>query len=157
MSGPRLSSSPKRQLTKLSSPCLDGASQRQRRKPKLNNHPTKYKPDESFGDSLSKIWLTKRALQELDRRNARLPPNHLRQTPCSLKGPSTQGAIAKFENPSLSQSAAEFLNCSSPTTVKDIQHFARHGGPNLSDLRGVRITRFLFMRELTYLDSTGNF
>ncbi|SLM36805.1 hypothetical protein LPUS_06491 [Lasallia pustulata] len=62
----------------------------------------------AFYDSLSKVWLTRRALRELDRRN-------------QLKS-SGRAPVRK----PLRQSSNR----------KDIQRFARHGGPELSDLRG---------------------
>ncbi|KGQ03788.1 hypothetical protein BBAD15_g10979 [Beauveria bassiana D1-5] len=60
-----------------------------------------------FYDDLSKVWLTPRALRELDRRNAARPPLASR--------------------PPVSAS-------SSPSTT--VAQFARHGGPSLCHLRG---------------------
>lgn len=68
----------------------------------------KFTPD-TFYDRLSKIQLTRRALRELDRRNAHLKPQPL---------PTVQPI------------------CSDT----DLGQFARHGGPDLSSLRGVWAT-----------------
>ncbi|KAK0655232.1 hypothetical protein B0T16DRAFT_317809 [Cercophora newfieldiana] len=61
-----------------------------------------YPPE--FWDGLSKIWLTRAALEELDRRTARRPS-------FPPPGPSGQD-------------------------TRELGRFARHGGPDLSDLRG---------------------
>jgi hypothetical protein len=61
-----------------------------------------------FYDSLPRLWLTRRALRELDRRN------QLKSSDCA------QASVRPFY-------------------PKDIQRFARHGGPELSELRGVRL------------------
>ena len=61
-----------------------------------------------FYDSLSKVWLTRRALKELDQRTRQRAP----QRPPSVPRRSD---------------------------LKQIQRFAKHGGPDLRDLRGVRL------------------
>ncbi|PGH23924.1 hypothetical protein AJ80_01986 [Polytolypa hystricis UAMH7299] len=73
-------------------------------------HSQKQSPSKSLWDRLSKVWLTRRALEELNQRTA--------------------------EQPSRSQiyQPKERLN-----KVEDwsrLQRFARHGGPDLCDLRG---------------------
>ena len=65
----------------------------------------------AFYDSLSKIYLTRRALKEHDRRE------------------SHRAEIQRPAQP-LRQSGI-------PTDAKAIKRFARHGGPDLRDLRGV--------------------
>ena len=59
----------------------------------------------AFWDSLSKLWLTRRALREFNRRN---------------------DAAAKAGHYQLDN-----------TRAPSIKRFARHGGPDLGDLRGV--------------------
>ena len=68
----------------------------------------------AFWDNLSKIDLTRRALKELDRRNTRstLKSRRLYYQP---RGPITRSAL------------------------KNIKQIARDGGPDLRDLRGVRV------------------
>lgn len=65
-----------------------------------------------FYDSLTKVWLTRRALKELDRRTSQVSsPQHPVSSP----------------------------QCVYPESfVNKIQRFAKHGGPDLCDLRGVR-------------------
>lgn len=79
--------------------------------------PSNFNPE--FYDRLSKIWLTPRALRELDRRNESLPlskpkPTARLEKPCRAK----LVALAKFGFSELAQ-------------------FAAFGGPDLSDLKGV--------------------
>ena len=66
--------------------------------------------ERKYWDSLSKVWLTPNALWELNRRNALLRANAppIAETPVNLE-----------QRP------------------KNITHFARHGGPDLSDIRKV--------------------
>lgn len=66
----------------------------------------------AFWDNLSQVWLTSNALRELDRRNKQASAN-----------------VA---------SESQFLRPATRNKVKTIQRFARQGGPDLSDLRGVR-------------------
>jgi len=70
-------------------------------------------PPPAFWDSLSKVWLTRRALRELDRRN---------------QSESRAHASAPAPRPDRQFSRR-----------KALQRFARHGGPELGDLRGVRL------------------
>jgi hypothetical protein len=68
------------------------------------HQPSNFPPQ--FWDNLSKVWLTRRALRELDRRNGTQPP----------PGPATPAVY-----------------------TTDRARFARHGGPDLRHLRGVRL------------------
>lgn len=68
-----------------------------------------YPPE--FYDRLSKISLTYRALKELDRRT------RTQHSPCPPASPIRQGL-------------------SRTTTSRELAQFARHGGPDLRDLRG---------------------
>ena len=72
----------------------------------------------AFWDRLSEIWLTKRALRELDRRNSQ--STFLAQSNGSCQS---------------TQDASDYLRCCEPKVLKDIKMFARRGGPDLSDLR----------------------
>jgi hypothetical protein len=67
-----------------------------------------------FYDSLSKVWLTRRALKELDRRT-RQANSPQRPAPPSQRKETSQEETSKQKR------------------------FARHGGPDLRDLRGVRL------------------
>lgn len=75
----------------------------------------KYPPE--FWDRLSNIWLTHRALEELDRRT-------------SLRRPSPP--------PPPVPGLRELARNTAAATARDLARFARHGGPGLSNLRGVR-------------------
>ena len=73
----------------------------------------------SYWNSLSELCLTRRALKELDRRN--------RHT----ASPVTTAIIRR---PWRSREPVALKNCSN-----QIKRFARHGGPDLRNLRGVRL------------------
>jgi hypothetical protein len=92
----------------------------------------------SFWDSLSKIWLTKDALRELDRRNS----TSVVQSASQLAQPSTRPVTRKFlanlrHRRRRAQSANELLHNYTSEALKHIKAFARQGGCDLSDLRGV--------------------
>lgn len=99
---------------------------------KISQHASRTQPPD-FWEDLSKIWLTKDALRELNRRNAKqLSHSSARRVP----RPVTR-AFLKKKRLNTIQSVGDFLqNCASKT-VKDIELFSRHGGPDLSDIRGV--------------------
>lgn len=93
-------------------------------------------PPPAFWDNLSKVWLTRRALEELDRRNAQSAFN---QSPVQPKGkkPRTRSAVRELKHraqPALPNPANRYLDRG------NLQRFARHGGPDLSDLKGVCIS-----------------
>ncbi len=83
----------------------------------------------SYWNSLSELCLTRRALKELDRRN--------RHTVSLVR----TGIIRK---PWRSREPLTLKNCSN-----QIKRFARHGGPDLRDLRGVRLAKVIFRLVLT--------
>ena len=150
---PQLPNPRKRQCPEHS-PQVDRALQplSKREKP---SHPNRGSPPPAeFWDNLSKVWLTKRALRELDRRNTRpapKPPNSLYRRP---HRPATRRILtepSKSRQPT--ESTTNFLCHCAPKCLKDIKLSARHGGPDLSDLRGVRITSHVLVSELTILSS----
>ncbi|GFP53166.1 hypothetical protein TASIC1_0002035000 [Trichoderma asperellum] len=81
------------------------------------HRPSNFPPE--FYDSLSKIWLTPRALRELDRRNENLPQSKTKP-------------VAGFVKPRAAKLAALAKLGSS-----ELVQFAAAGGPDLSDLKGV--------------------
>ena len=134
----QLSNSRKRQRSEQCPLQLNGTSQPLSKKWRLS-HPSGSQPPAAFWDNLSKIWLTKRALRELDRRNTQSAPSpprpSYRRRP---HRPVTRRALAELKNNRRpTQSAADFLCHCAPRWLKDIKLFARHSGPDLSDLRGV--------------------
>ncbi len=104
------------------------------------NHPRGSQPPAEFWDNLSKIWLTERALKELDRRIAQPAPSSHRSQYRRSRGPVTRSAVAKWKN---KEEYWESLRHYSAEPSRDIELLARHGGLDLSDLRGVRVARFL--------------
>jgi hypothetical protein len=119
---------------------LNGTSQPQLKRQKLNHPTTGSQPPTAFWDSLSKIWLTKGALRELNRRNTQSASNQPR---LQCRQPVTRNFLAKLKrNRRIVQSASHFLRHCEPGILKDVKRFARNGGPDLSDLKGVSITRY---------------
>jgi hypothetical protein len=123
------------------------ASKRQKRSYHFNGS----QPPPAFRDNLSKTWLTKVALRELDRRNAQTiikSPRSPYQRPVTRTFPAEwkrnrqpTHSVDDYHQPILC--ADHFFHSSGRRLLEDIKLFARNGGPDLSDLRGVRIVRDL--------------
>ena len=149
---PQVSNPRKRQRSEQHAPQLNGTNQPLLKRGKLNHSPSEVRSrtPPAFYDNLSKIWLTKHALRELDRRNAQLASSLLCSSPRGSRKPFTRHALAEVEkNHPSTQSASDFLcNCTS-RCLKDIKQLARRGGPDLLDLRGVCIAKCLLATELT--------
>ncbi|KAF7503146.1 hypothetical protein GJ744_004288 [Endocarpon pusillum] len=94
-------------------------------------------PPAAFWDSLSKIWLTKSALREVNRRNSR-PSSPPRSQYQRARRPVTRNFLAELTRNRHTQSASDFLHHCEPRTLIDIKRFARNGGPDLSELKGLR-------------------
>lgn len=111
----QLSNPRKRQRTEQRPLQLNGTLQAQLKKQKLSYPATGFQPPAAFWDNLSKLWLTKGALEELDRRNIQAAPNPLRPSYRRLHRPITRRALDEWKkNRPPTQSAAEFLsNCTS--------------------------------------------
>ncbi|PFH60072.1 hypothetical protein XA68_11490 [Ophiocordyceps unilateralis] len=75
----------------------------------------------SFWDSLSEIPLTRNALRELDRRNFKAYRDFKRDHAHNPQRQQTKGGLPSNQ---------------SPAYLKQIRAFARHGGPDLRDMRG---------------------
>ena len=97
-------------------------------------HQPRQETNAAYWDSLSKLWLTRRALDELDRRNRQ------RASPAR---PATTRRLDLGDEPGRSNSLS-----------KQLKRFARHGGPDLRDLGGVslgrEISRLLLIPYLQY-------
>ena len=128
---------------------VDETSQPRSKRQKLS-HPSESQPPVAFWDNLSKVWLTKRALRELDRRNATpSPPRSSHRRPHRLVTRRARAELKKRREPT--QSTVDFFCHCGPGCLKDIKLFARHGGPDLSDLKGVCIAKYLLVPHLTIL------
>ena len=129
-----------RQRTVAGALQLNGTSQPQLKRQKLNHPTTVSQPPSAFWDSLSKIWLTKSALRELNCRNSQPISSQPRS---QSRRPVTRNFFAELKRSRrVTQSASDFLRHLEPGISKDIKRFARNGGPDLSDLRGVSVTRY---------------
>ena len=102
------------------------------------SHAIEYTLPPAFWDNLSKVDLTRGALKELDRRNnqATLTPQQPSPRPLRRITRRALGELQKSFQPL--KSPVEYLCCCGARRLKDIRQTARHGGPDLSDLRGVR-------------------
>lgn len=126
-----LSNPCKRQRTE---PCTLQLTQSQLKRQRLK-HPITESQLPAFWDSLSKIWLTKDALKELNRRNRQSASSQLHSQYRQACQPVTQNFFAELKT----QSESEFLRHCEPKILEDLKIFARNGGPDLSDLEGVSI------------------
>lgn len=109
-------------------------------------------PPPNFWDSLSKIWLTERALRELDRRNAPPSPPHPSRRAPRGRRPLTRSATAarrekrQQEQQQQRQNRLSVVDFIRNATREDLNNLRRFQGPgggelDLSDLRGVRILK----------------
>ena len=135
----QLSNPLKRQRTEPRTLQLNGTSQSQLKRRRLK-HPTTVSHLPAFWDNLSKIWLTRHALKELNRRNRQPASSQLRSQYRRACQPVTRNFAELKRNRGVTQSASDFLSHCDPGTLKDLKIFARNGGPDLSDLKGVSIT-----------------
>lgn len=112
----------------------------------LDNHPP------AFWDSLSKVFLTRRALRELDRRNSIRPPPPSK--PGSWLSPKRRGPLTRRAAQTLASRTSQYAKGGEqdrwlarrrgPLTRRSAQilalriaQFATSGEQDLSDLRGV--------------------
>ncbi|KAM5473703.1 hypothetical protein MauCBS54593_002501 [Microsporum audouinii] len=89
-------------------------------------------PSSTYWDNLSKIWLTRDALKELDRRNraSGSVPEPL-SFPCQ---PFTRQLQARLRCYYQTLAPDPLINCK-PESISKIKRLSRQGGPDLSDLR----------------------
>lgn len=137
-----LSNPRKRQRTEQYALQLTGTPKPQLKRQRFNHPTTRSQPPPAFWDNLSKIWLTERALRELNQRNSQpasnIPPSQYRRS----RRPVTRKFLAELKRTRrVTQSALDFLRHCGPGSLKNIKLSARYGGPDLSDLKGVSITR----------------
>ena len=104
------------------------------RKKAKRYHQPRQETNTAYWDSLSRVWLTPGALDELDRRNGQRASPVRPATTCTQDLVGDRGQLG---NPS-----------------KDLLRSARHGGPDLRDLGGVsllwKISRSLLTASLQY-------
>jgi hypothetical protein len=136
MHTPRYVNSRKRPHSEL--PSLHETPRQLQKKHKVN-HPSDSQLPAAFWDNLSKVWLTRNALRELDQRNNRAAQSVLPHR--QISKPVTRATLARWkkENQQATHPAAKFLEYCTPQLLKDIQKFARLGGPDVSEIRGVSV------------------
>lgn len=106
------------------------------------DHDSEFQFPPAFYDNLSKIHLERLALKELNRRNAQaaLDSQSAHQPP---RRPLTRGDLtALLMRLEPITPATEYLESCTPKELESIKQTAKHGGPDLTDLRGARVSCF---------------
>ena len=152
---PQLLNLRKRQRSEQHIPQVNGGASQPLLKRQKPSHPNSgFPPPAAFWDNLSKVPLTKGALRELDRKNTQAAPKPPHSSYRRPHRPATRRILAEqSKSRQHTESTTAFLGHRAPRYLTDIKLFARHGGPNLSELRGVRITRHVLVSKLTILSS----
>lgn len=86
-------------------------------------------PPQKFWENLSETPLTRNTIRAFNEQNSRIP-DVLADTRTLRKRP--RSIVTGGHQP-----ADQIVGAYSPTSLKRVKAFARHGGPNLTDLRGV--------------------
>lgn len=117
---------------------------RRRTKQQSQLNETDSQPPSSYWDNLSKIWLTKGALKELDRRNNNLNEYSLlyQRDRRSL----TRNLLTEWDKDQWTVS--EILRTYSADDVKKLKQFSRLGGIDISNLREVFIIRYSYFTQI---------
>ncbi|EFR03429.1 hypothetical protein MGYG_06426 [Nannizzia gypsea CBS 118893] len=102
----------------------------------LDRHPSKRlkldQPASAYWDNLSKIWLTKDALEELDRRNG--VSSSVPESPYFYHRPFTRQLQTRLKRRYKTLAPDPTYSCK-PESLREIKRLSRRGGPDLSDLR----------------------
>ena len=126
----------KRRRTDQQHPQLDETPRLVTKRRKIS-YPKNNKPPPAFWDGLSVIPLTQAALKEFDRRTTEI----FRSTSCGSSNrrhqPITRALIAKWKSEHLHKSLSRLSD--------EEKRFARLGGPDLTDLRGVRDSKYALL------------
>lgn len=99
---------------------------------------TASQPPSAFWDNLSEVHLTRTALRELHRRNSATSPD--RTNLLKLRRPVTRSLARLDTSPQTPITANNYTRQCSASTKNDLREFARRGGPDMTDERGVRIS-----------------
>lgn len=115
---------------------LEPESKRQKHEHPIDKAEAQRRPTE-FWDNLSKIWLTREALRELDRRNSESASRSSHTQNRRPHRPITRQFFAELESKHLIQNASDFLGRCGPQSLEEIKQLSKRGGPDLSGLRSV--------------------
>ncbi|TWU71534.1 hypothetical protein ED733_000958 [Metarhizium rileyi] len=88
-------------------------------------------PPRKFWEELSETHLTRNALQAFNEQNSQVPDESAKRSTPRRRPRSGPRSILDAGN----QLASRIVNTYSSTSLKRLKAFARHGGPDLSDLR----------------------
>jgi hypothetical protein len=106
----------------------------------------------TFWDDLSKIWVTRNALRELDRRNDENARKVQHQTPHIQFSKIVQRASRSFVESGSQNNHIPRAGVPQPLPLlylKGLQRYARAGGPDLSGLRGYREPNSPLLRTMS--------
>ena len=136
MPGNQISNPHRRRVSESPSPYRSPFSQHPCKKQKRGDE-SELKIPSAFWDNLSTTYLTKPALLELDQRNAREAPKpQPHRSP--RHRPLTRRVLAEFRaSPCSLASPIDYLDNCESRDLTSIKRTARHGGPDLRDIRGV--------------------
>ncbi|OAQ62487.1 hypothetical protein VFPBJ_11424 [Purpureocillium lilacinum] len=98
-------------------------------------------PPPQFWDGLSKIFLTTNALRELNRRNSRQENSTRTKKPQPTVAPRRSSRLRSSRARAEIGDPFQRVEQGHLTHPKHLKRFATHGGPDLSDLRGVRLSQ----------------
>jgi hypothetical protein len=138
----------KRRNSEQVSPSSNETSCQHHSKRRKRSHHDEPQFPRAFWDNLSSIHLTKHALNELDRRNTQVAATsrpqsgsryHIYIHPRDTRLPLTKGHTIL--------SVANFLRHYGPAHLRELRRFARVGGPDLSNARGVSKLLSLCLRR----------
>ncbi|EXJ80682.1 hypothetical protein A1O3_06966 [Capronia epimyces CBS 606.96] len=112
-----------------------GHASKQTKRTKRNHHGEPRFPPPAFWDNLSSVHLTKRALEELDRRNTQVAAKS-RPLSGALCGFQPRVTRLQLQKRTTIPSVTDLLRHCEPDRLRELKKFARAGGPDLSDIRG---------------------
>ncbi|OJD28049.1 hypothetical protein ACJ73_00555 [Blastomyces percursus] len=128
---------------------LELSRKRQEREEHLDQRPSKRQklglPTSAYWDNLSKIWLTRDALEELNRRNR--ASGDIPESPYFRHRPLTRQLQTRLERHN--QTLADPLIKYEPESLSKIKRLSRQGGPDLSDLRNFPDPHILFYQSMS--------
>ena len=132
-----------RRKRSLSDRYSDEAPEPHPKKPKLCETPPRSASPLHYLHSLSKVWLTREALREFNRSTQQLRPPQIRP---EGRRPLTRGFRTELRSrlESTRTPASDFLQHCTSEGLRELKYFAKLGGPDLVDLRGVRMLELHF-------------
>lgn len=114
------------QKRKSSETSQENTAKPRAKRQKIDSRGAEIEANSAYWDNLSRIWLTKQALRELDRRN-------------QSRATFPRACVTQRINNHIISSVEEFYDSCDTYDLKNLKILAKKGGPDLSDLKGVRV------------------